>query len=120
MKTPQCHSMKLQPEPFKEIRSGNKTIELRLNDEKRQKISVGDIIEFISTEDAKETLRTEVLHLYHFDSFDELYKNLPLLKCGYSEENIITAKPEDMEEYYPKEKQQQYGVVGIEIRALQK
>ncbi|MBQ0010138.1 MAG: ASCH domain-containing protein, partial [Ruminococcus sp.] len=38
--------MKLQPEPFAMIRSGKKTIELRLYDEKRQQIEVGDTIEF--------------------------------------------------------------------------
>lgn len=40
------HKMNLFPEPFEMISSGQKTIELRLNDEKRQKIQIGDIIEF--------------------------------------------------------------------------
>ena len=31
------------------IRNGNKTIELRLYDEKRQKISVGDVIKFVNS-----------------------------------------------------------------------
>ena len=38
--------MKLQLNPFEKIQSGTKTIELRLNDEKRQLLSVGDKIEF--------------------------------------------------------------------------
>ena len=52
-------------------------------------------------------------------SFEELYNNLPLDKCGYNESNINKANPNDMEKYYPKEKQSQYGVVGIEISLIE-
>ena len=112
------HVMNLTPAPMQEIRTGNKTIELRLNDEKRKQISVGDAIKFINTEDSKDTLRVTVVDLFVFSSFAELYDNLPLLKCGYNEDNITTASPDDMDIYYPKEKQNQYGVVGIEISLL--
>ena len=36
--------MDLYEEAFESIRSGNKRIEMRLNDEKRQKIQVNDLI----------------------------------------------------------------------------
>ena len=36
------------------IRDGKKTIELRLYDEKRKMISIGDSITFVNTEDSKE------------------------------------------------------------------
>lgn len=39
---PQLHRMKLKASPFSEIQNGSKTIELRLNDEKRQQVQVGD------------------------------------------------------------------------------
>lgn len=112
------HVMNLTPAPMQEIRTGNKTIELRLNDEKRKQISVGDTIKFINTEDSNDTLRVKVVDLYLFSSFAELYDNLPLLNCGYNEDNINTASPEDMEMYYSREKQNKYGVVGIEISLL--
>ena len=41
--------MKLHPAPFEMIKSGKKTIELRLYDEKRRKIKVGDEIIFTNT-----------------------------------------------------------------------
>ena len=44
------HSMKLKPLPFAAIQSGKKVLELRLNDEKRQKIKIGDTIVFTQTE----------------------------------------------------------------------
>ncbi len=108
------HQMQLQPEPFSMIKSGVKTIELRLYDEKRRKIRIGDEILFTNTENG-ETLAVKVLDLYVFDSFEELYKTLPLLQCGYTEQDIDSASPDDMELYYPKEKQKEYGVVGITI-----
>jgi conserved hypothetical protein len=112
------HVMNLTPAPMQEIRTGNKTIELRLNDEKRKQISVGDTIKFINTEDSNDTLRVKVVDLFLLSSFAELYDNLPLLNCGYNEDNINTASPEDMEMYYSREKQNKYGVVGIEISLL--
>ena len=109
--------MNLNPEPFEMIRSGQKTIELRLNDEKRKHINVGDIIEFTQT-DTGEKLFAEVINLHRFDSFTKLYQELPLLKCGYTKADITTAKPEDMDLYYTPEQQEMYGVLGIELKAL--
>lgn len=112
------HMMNLNPLPFKMIKEGQKTIELRLYDEKRKKISVGDTITFINTTDSNDKLYVKVIDLFIFNSFDELYKNLPLLECGYTTEDIDTASPYDMEKYYSKEMQQQYGVVGIKISLM--
>lgn len=110
----QTHAMKLHKEPFAMIKSGQKTIELRLYDEKRQKIQPGDNIIFTNTATG-ETLRATVVKLHRFSGFDALYRSLPLLKCGYTVENIGQAHPSDMEQYYSAREQQQYGVVGIEL-----
>lgn len=112
------HIMKLNLSPFQKIQSGKKTIELRLYDEKRKKIQIGDYIRFINTDNPSETLVAEVVNLFVFDSFEELYRKLPLLECGYTEQNIGTASPKDMEEYYSKELQEKYGAVGIQIKLL--
>ncbi len=111
------HSMQLRPSPFEMIRNGTKTIELRLFDEKRRKIQIGDTISFTNTE-TREVLSVKVLELFVFDSFETLYSRLPLLECGYTKEDVDTASPDDMNAYYPKEMQQQYGVVGIRIALL--
>lgn len=109
------HTMNLNPSPFKMIQEGTKTIELRLYDEKRKMISIGDTITFTNSDNPNEIICASVVDLFVFNSFDELYKNLPLLECGYTKDNIDTASPYDMEKYYSKEKQQKYGVVGIKI-----
>lgn len=113
------HSMKLTPSPMKNIRDGVKTIELRLYDKKRQRIAVGDIIQFTNTQDASDTLCVIVEDLFIFESFDELYRKLPLTECGYTKDNIDKASPGDMDEYYPEKKQRKYGVVGIKIAVKQ-
>ena len=108
------HKMKLHHSPFQMIKSGKKTIELRLLDEKRQQIKEGDNIVFTDTVTG-ETLTKTVKKLHRFQSFGELYEALPLFQCGYTEADIATAHPSDMEQYYSVEEQAKYGVVGIEL-----
>lgn len=112
------HEMKLNKDPFEQIRDGQKTIELRLNDEKRQRVRVGDSIVFRSLANPDEMVLTEVTALHRFPSFAELYENLSLLACGYTEDELPDAKPEDMDVYYSPEKQTQYGVLGIELKVI--
>ena len=108
------HSMKLNPGPFGMIQSGQKTIELRLFDEKRQQLKAGDEIVFANNVTG-ETLNARIVKLHRFDTFEELYSSLPLLQCGYTAEEIEKASATDMEQYYSVEQQKKYGVVGIEI-----
>lgn len=112
------HEMRLAPEPFAMMKSGEKTIELRLFDEKRRGIREGDAIVFTETVTG-ERLRAAVTGLHRFGSFAELYGALPLTKCGYTEENAAQASPSDMELYYSAEEQKKYGVVGIELSGVE-
>lgn len=114
---PKEHFLNLQPQPYDLISRGLKTIELRLYDEKRKNIFVGDKITFTNTQSGLE-LSCRVLHLHLFDSFKQLYSSLPLDACGYTPEDIHSAHYTDMERYYPQEKQEKYGVVGIEIELI--
>ena len=110
------HEMRLNNGPFELIKGGTKTIEIRLNDEKRSLIKEGDIIEFENII-TKEKLKTKVIKLYKFDNFEELYKHFDKISLGYTEDEI--ADPKDMEQYYPQDKQEEYGVLGIEIKVLE-
>ena len=58
-------------------------------------------------------IQTRVTALYHFSSFEELYTSLPTEKLGYTPAEA--PNPDHMDEYYPREKQEQYGVLGIEL-----
>ena len=106
-------NMKLNNDPFNKIKNGSKTIELRLNDEKRSKLKVNDFIEFTNVE-TNEKMLTEIMELYKYDSFAKLYENFDKVSLGYSENDI--ANPNDMLEYYPKKLQDKYGVLGIKIK----
>ena len=109
------HLLHLRQEPFQQISSGQKTIELRLYDRKRQKIAVGDELCFMLEDQEDRTLTARVTALHRFDSFKDLYENLPLDQCGYDEESMGAASWHDMEEYYPLDIQKHYGVLGIEF-----
>ena len=54
------HQMKLQPKYFDYIQNGTKRIELRLNDEKRSIIQLGDEIEFLKEPELKNTMKVKV------------------------------------------------------------
>lgn len=108
------HEMSLRPEPFAKIADGSKLYELRLLDEKRQLISVGDTITFSCTEDER-TMHVRVEELLPFPDFAALYASLPLTECGYTQESAQNANPKDMEAYYPPEKQAKYGVLAIKV-----
>ncbi|MBR3779518.1 MAG: DUF3850 domain-containing protein [Clostridia bacterium] len=113
------HTLNLQPQPFAMIAEGLKTIELRLYDEKRSQIGVGDTLVFVHTENPTQTLTATVTALHRFPDFAALYAALPLDQCGYLPEELSTASPEDMNVYYSAEKQARYGVVGIEIALIE-
>ena len=107
--------MKLNNGPYVNIKNGTKTIELRLNDDKRQLLKIKDLIEFTNNETLEQML-VEIQNLYHYPSFDELYKHFDKVSMGYKENDV--ADPKDMEKYYSKEEQEKYGVLGIEIKKI--
>lgn len=106
--------MKLNREPFDAVKSGNKTVELRLYDEKRRLISVGDEIEFTCADGGEKLLAT-VAMLYRYADFRELYAALPARDIGYAGREE-SADYRDMYAYYPEESIRKYGVVGIKLR----
>ena len=104
--------MKLQNEPFKQIKKGIKKIEIRLNDEKRKIFEINDYIEFTNIT-TLEIMFVKITNLYHFESFEKLFNNFDnsILGCGSYEE---------MYKYYSREEENKYGVLGIEIKVLPK
>ena len=109
------HEMKLNNEPFESIKNGTKTIELRLNDEKRQLLKINDLFEFTNRE-SLEKLLVLIEDLYHYSSFKELYKHFDKISLGYKENE--EANSSDMDKYYSKEEQEKYGVLGIKIKKM--
>ena len=105
--------MTLHAAPFATIRAKTKTVELRLYDEKRQALQVGNLLRFTNAHTG-ETLLTEIIALHVYPTFDELYQHFDKTALGYAENE--TANPQDMLAYYSQENIAKYGVIGIEIR----
>ena len=106
------YRMKLQNEPFKQIKKEIKKIEIRLNDEKRKIFEINDYIEFTNIT-TLEIMFVKITNLYHFKNFEDLfnYFDKSTLGCGSYEE---------MYKYYSREEENKYGVLGIEIKVLPK
>ena len=78
------HRMHLDPDAFERMEDEQKTVELRLYDEKRRRIQAGDVIRFESTDDDTDVLFARVTGMRFFASFDELYAALPLTAASSS------------------------------------
>ena len=107
--------MNLQPKYFDFIKDGTKRIELRLYDEKRQSIQLGDIIEFAKSDDEK--FKAEVVGLLRYDSFADLFEDFDISILA----NASMTKQELLEvlgEFYTEEKQAEFGVIGIRIKLI--
>ena len=107
------HELHLDPAPFLAIAEGRKTVEMRLFDEKRQRISRGDTLHLIERGTGK-SLAVRVVALHRFSDFSALYAALPHTALGYPAGAV--GDPADMEAYYPLSEQKAYGVLGIEIK----
>lgn len=105
--------MNLCREPFEKIRSGEKTVELRLFDEKRQAVSVGDLIEF---DCEGETLTAKVVDLYRASAFRELFEQFPMNEMGFDAGISPAEGALQMRKYYSEEKETEHGVLGIKIK----
>ena len=94
----------LDSDIFDLVNNGTKTIEGRVNDEKRRKLSIGDRLIFVNREDDNNIIESIVEDLIYFDNFEEmaqkfdikyLYKEsytkndyLDLIKRFYKDEEI--------------------------------
>lgn len=115
---PKTVQMALHSEPFEKIASGLKKVEMRLFDNKRKELNVGDKIVFKERTNENNKIKVKITKLNKFSSFDELYrfyKDKTVL--GYAPNE--TADPKDMEKYYTKEKQKM-GVLAIEFELISK
>lgn len=107
------HKMKVQTKYYNLLKSGKKVVELRLFDEKRQKIKIGDEIVFSNLSDTNDSFVARVINLHRAESFDKLCQIITPEQAGFSsKEELISV----LEEFYTPSAQKKFGVVGIEIK----
>jgi ASC-1-like (ASCH) protein len=102
---------------FDLIRCGEKVYEVRLLDEKRKGVEVGDIITFKDEGASGESFDTVVKDIIYFKSFGEMADTLPSEKIGFrgeSREEILKT----YYSFYTKEDEARYGVVAFRVKVI--
>ena len=102
----------LHPDVFEIVRMGKKDIEVRVNDEKRRKLKVGDTLVFLKRPNDDEEIRAKVVGLEYYDYFDILVDNYEMERIylsNYTKEEYL----EEMKRFYTRDEQEKYGVVAI-------
>lgn len=105
------HKMNLQDKYFDFIKNGTKRIELRLNDEKRQQIKIGDSIEFSNE---KDKFTAKVIGLLKYQDFKTLFNDFGieiLADRTMTKQELLDV----LSEFYTPEKQEKFGVIGIRV-----
>ncbi len=107
----------LNQEVFSYVLNGTKSVEGRLNDEKRKKLKVGDKIIFINKSNDMERIESIVEELKYYNSFVDLvedYSMKELLDNRYSKSYYLNL----IYNFYNKEDEEKYGVVAIRFRKV--
>lgn len=110
------HSMKLDEKYFNEVRFGRKWVEIRLNDEKRKVIQVGDCIEFSNGSQNLDTVRAVVKGKKSFCDLRDLLLAYDITAFGSVWRSVDEALKEIT--YYSSEDIREHGVIALEIRLL--
>lgn len=111
------HEMKIQPKYYNFMLNGTKRIEIRIFDEKRQQIKIGDTIKFLKEPDLKEFFDTRVIGLLRYNSFEDMFKDFDisiLADKTMTKKELINV----LEQFYTKEKEKNFGVLGIRIELI--
>lgn len=117
MSTPKTVYMNLQHQPFEWIRSGAKKYELRLWDEKRREINIGDTIAFWH-DDKNNPVLARVVGLVVAETFEKLFDIIPFNRCICDDSLGLTPKNNGMDKYYPIDAQREYNVVAIKVELI--
>lgn len=109
-----CH---LDKDVFEVVKNGIKNVEVRVNDEKRRSMKIGDKIIFLKRPLEEEKLLTKIVGLKTFKNFNELvneYEIERLYLDTFTKEEFI----ELLGRFYSEEEQEKYGVVAIEFEVI--
>ncbi|MBE5736026.1 MAG: ASCH domain-containing protein [Clostridiales bacterium] len=109
--------MKMQGEFFDQVKSGKKIYEVRLYDEKRQKIGIGDTIIFKKQPELIDGVVTKVVDVKRFDTFEQMAQTLSLSSVGFDNKNAGQVA-RFYRSIYSREDEKKYGVIAFKIELL--
>jgi len=107
--------MKLNPLAFQQISNGSAKYEIRLYDEKRRKLKVGDKILFSELPLLENKIEVEIVNLIIANNFEGLFAKSDPVLAGWETSDTPMKCAKDMSKYYSEEDQEKYGVVAIEV-----
>ena len=107
-----CH---LDEDIYSLVDKGIKDVEVRVNDEKRRKLNIGDNVIFINRGNENETLTTTILSLDYYDNFEELVRHYDIERM-YTKDITKEDFVKLLERFYTKEEQEEYGVVALVLK----
>lgn len=84
---------------------------------KRQQIKIGDTIKFLKEPNLNESFNAKVIGLLRYNTFEDMFRDFDisvLSDKSMTKEELIST----LEQFYTKEKQKQYGVLGIRIELI--
>ena len=93
-------------------------MELRLADEKRNAVKVGDEIYFIKNSHTPQILKTKVTAIDRFDSFESAYDALDHASIGFRDVGIMEYM-EKMFELYPEEEEEGKAVLAFHLEVCE-
>lgn len=107
----------LHPEVFDIVNLGIKNVEVRVNDEKRRNLKIGDKLLFLKRPDDIYTLSAVIKNLVYFKDFSEVVDNYSMERLYLSN----TTRDEYislMKEFYSDDEVIKNGVVAIEFELI--
>lgn len=109
---PTTHHLHLDADIYSLVANGSKTVESRLNDEKRQLIQVGDTIIF-KDRGSNHILTASVTALERYNTFEELFATRPARDFGGPDTDWLVKQ---VHSFYDQDDILRYGVLGIVIK----
>ncbi len=113
---PKTINMNLYNDNFQYIKNGTKRIEIRLNDEKRKSICIGDYIEFENLNTTDKIL-VRVIALLNYETLEDLINDCKmevLMNKSTTKDEVINI----FNNIYSIEKQKKYNILGIKFEIV--
>lgn len=117
-------TMHLSDDMFCALKSGSKTIEIRLFDNKRKQIDYGDYIKFIKSSDDSQFVIRKVADIGLAVTFEKMFElimnnkskrktDYTPVSLGFSRDTKLQDFVDEMHKYYKKEQENEFNVIAL-------
>lgn len=111
------YTLTIDSKQFDYFLNGTKRIEMRLNNEKRKYMNVGDKIRFFKLPDCKEYFDTKIVELIKCKTFGDLIDKYDI-KYFADKDSSLEDLVKTLRRQYTIDEEKRYGVIGIRVELL--